>query len=303
MAGSHTEFIRRLWETNFIRRIRTRREIDTGYLYLSPLMAVLIAFFLLPVLTVAWVSFHEYSFQTIIGETLTVSNYYLFFTEPFYQRFTWYTLKLAMFNTAACVLLGYPVAYYLVHTSKVKRGLILFLVILPLMVGSVVRAYGWIVLLGDDGMLDRLTELFLTEGVVLLGTTPAVYIGMFHIMLPFAIIPIYSSLESIDESLIWGARDLGANKLDAFVKITLPLSLPGVVSGSIFVFTITMSAIVTPQLLGGRSDYTMGAMIYDMVFTNSNWPFAATMGVVISTITFSLIFIYLFTFRKDITEL
>lgn len=286
-----------------IRRLRERREIDTGYLYLSPLMAVLIAFFLTPVLYVVWVSFHDYTFQTIIGETLTAENYVQFFTEPFYQRFTWYTLKLAATNTVACVILGYPVAYYLVRTTRVKRGLILFLVILPLMVGSVVRAYGWIVLLGQDGIVDAIFSVFFNEGLVLLGTTTAVYIGMFHIMLPFAIIPIYSSLENIDESLIWSARDLGANKLDAFIKITFPLSLPGVVSGSIFVFTITMSAIVTPQLLGGRSDYTIGAMIYSMVFTNSNWPFAATMGVVISTITFSLIFIYLFTFRKDITDL
>ena len=286
-----------------IRRLRQRREIDTGYLYLTPLMAVLIAFFLTPVLYVVWVSFHDYTFQTIIGETLTAENYVLFFTEPFYQRFTWYTLKLAATNTAACVVLGYPVAYYLVRTTRVKRGLILFLVILPLMVGSVVRAYGWIVLLGQDGIVDAIFSLFFSEGLVLLGTTTAVYIGMFHIMLPFAIIPIYSSLENIDESLIWAARDLGANQLNAFVRVTFPLSLPGVVSGSIFVFTITMSAIVTPQLLGGRSDYTIGAMIYSMVFTNSNWPFAATMGVVISTITFSLIFIYLFTFRKDITDL
>lgn len=289
--------------TNFVQRIRARRDIDTGYLYLSPLMAVLIAFFLTPVVYVGWISFHAYDFQTIIGETLTISNYVVFFTEPFYRRFTLYTLRLAAFNTAACTILGYPVAYYLVKTTRVKRGLILFLVILPLMVGNVVRAYGWIVLLGDDGIVDSVFQLVLNEGLVLLGTTPAVYIGMFHIMLPFAIIPIYSSLESIDQSLIWSARDLGANKLDAFVKITLPLSLPGVVSGSIFVFTITMSAIVTPQLLGGRSDYTIGAMIYDMVFTNSNWPFAATMGVIISVITFSLIFIYLFTFRRDITEL
>lgn len=277
----------------------SERRSVTSYLFLTPLMAFLLASFVSPLVYILFISFHRYDYINIVGDALTLQNYVEFVADPFYRSFIMYTIRLSVINTVACIGLGYPVGHYLANTNRIRRGIVLSLILLPLMVGSVVRAYGWILLLGEEGIIAQLGQQMFGESIVLLGTTGAVYIGLFNIMLPFSIIPIYSSLVTIDDSLVLSARDLGANKFQAFYQITLPLSLPGVVSGSIFVFTLTMSSVVTPKLLGGRTDFTVGAMIYDMVFTNTNWPFASAMAMVVSFITFALVYGHLTLFGDE----
>jgi ABC-type spermidine/putrescine transport system permease subunit I len=149
------------------------------------------------------------------------------------------------------------------------------------------------VILGTNGVVNTFLQSTFGLKIQLLGTTRAVIIGLVGVLLPFLIVPIYSSLESLDESLELAARNLGANAFQAFYKVTLPLSLPGVVSGSIFVFTLSMSAVVTPRLLGGRTDLTIGALMYDVALADTNWPFASAMAVIMAIITFALIFSYI----------
>lgn len=273
-------------------------ETEQDFLPLYPAMAFLLGFLFLPLTYLFVLSFMTYDPITLVRYTFTVDNYVKLVADPFYRQFVFFTIRVAFITTIVCILLGYPVGYYLSKTTQRRRQVLLFLVLLPLMVGTVVRTYGWMVILGTNGIVNRFLETTLGSNVKLLGTTNAVLFGLIGVLLPFLIIPVYSSLESMDESLELAARNLGANKLQAFYKITLPLSLPGVVSGSIFVFSLSMSAVVTPKLLGGRTDLTIGALMYDVALSDTNWPFASAMAVIMAIITFGLIFTYLRASRE-----
>jgi len=268
-------------------------DIDRDLLPLTPSVLFILGFLFMPLTYLLFLSLMTYDPIEIVDYTLTFENYVRFITDPFYRQFIFYTIRVAVITTVICLLLGYPVGYFLSRTSESRRNVLLFLVLLPLMVGTVVRTYGWMVILGTNGVVNTFLRETLGTSIRLLGTTTAVVIGLVGVLLPFLIIPVYSSLESLDESLELAARNLGANVFQTFYKVTLPLSLPGIVSGSIFVFTLSMSAVVTPNLLGGRRDLTMGALMYDVALTDTNWPFASAMAVVMAVITLGLIFSYL----------
>lgn len=248
---------------------------------------------LLPLAYLAVISFRVYDPNVIQGTGATLGNYGQLLLDPFYRQYILYTLKLATIVSGICLLLGYPMGFLLGRTSERKRAVLMFLVVLPLMAGLVIRTFGWLRIFGSDGLLNQLWLVLFGSKVQILGTTKAVIIGMVGVYLPFVVMPVYSSVESIDRTLEFAARNLGASKMQAFYKITLPLSIPGVVLGSIFAFTLSMSSVITPNLLGGRTDVTIGALIYDVALANSNWPFASAMAVTVVVINFLLIFGYL----------
>jgi ABC-type spermidine/putrescine transport system permease subunit I len=266
-----------------------------------PVLFILI-FLLLPVIQLFLISFFEYHpFEGYI-ETFTLENYQRFVGDPFYREFIYYTVRVSLITTLFCIVLGYPVGYYLARTSPMKRKIVLFVTVLPLMVGVVVRTYGWIILLGANGIINKgLITIGLGE-YTLLNTTAAVIIGLVGVLLPFLVLPVYSSLNNIPPMLELAARDLGANQAEAFLKITLPLSIPGIISGSIFTFTLSMSAVVTPQLLGGRSDITVGRLMYATALSDLNWPFASAMAASMALLTFILIYVYLKYSRGQFAE-
>lgn len=268
-------------------------ESNRDLLPLTPSMLFLLGFLFVPISYLLFLSFMTFDPIDIVVYSFTLENYMKIVADPFYRQFVFYTIRIAVITTVLCLLFGYPVGYFLSRTSASLRSILLFLVLLPLMVGTVVRTYGWMVILGTNGVVNTFLQSTLGMKIQLLGTTRAVIIGLVGVLLPFLIVPIYSSLESLDESLELAARNLGANAFQAFYKVTLPLSLPGVVSGSIFVFTLSMSAVVTPKLLGGRTDLTIGALMYDVALADTNWPFASAMAVIMATITFALIFSYI----------
>lgn len=281
-------------------RSRLSKYVSREVVPLYPALLFLAVFLGLPLGYIVVISFYQFDPIEIVGSSITVENYTRLVMDSFYRQFIFYTIRLALIVTFFCLLLGYPIAHLLTRVSDNVRNLLLFLIVLPLMVGTVVRTYAWILLLGSQGVVNELLLWTLGRQFTLLGTTNAVIIGLIGVLLPFIVLPIYSSLESMDESLEPAARNLGANKFQAFYKVTLPLSLPGVMTGSIFVFALSMSAVVTPNLLGGRRDLTLGALMYDTALSDTNWPFASAMAVLIGVITLGMILSYLWFFRDRI---
>jgi ABC-type spermidine/putrescine transport system permease subunit I len=161
--------------------------------------------------------------------------------------------------------------------------LLIFLVIAPLMTGIIARTYGWIVLLGTEGLVNRtlMTVGLTARPLQLLNSEPTVIVALMHLMLPFMVFPIFSSLVGQDPHLVPAAATLGARPLRAFLEVTLPLSRSGVVMGSALVFTLTAGAVVTPALLGGRNVMMMGQMIYQLVLSTFNWPLGAAFAFVL----------------------
>ncbi|MDT3437161.1 ABC transporter permease [Haloarcula sp. 1CSR25-25] len=262
------------------------------YLPAIPTAAYLLVFLIVPILYAVYISFFTYSPTRIIEWTFTLSHYEKLLFDSFYRGLLWYTIKLSLIVSAACILVGYPVGYFIARTTPMRRQLALFAVFLPLMVGTVVRIYGWIVLFSTNGIINNILQAVLGTKLQLLGNTMSVTIGLVGVYLPLVVLPVYSSVEDIPDSLVMAARNLGANRLEAFFKITFRLSLPGLVTGTIFVFVLTMNSIVTPDLLGGRTDLTMGLLIYDQAISGGNWPFASAIGTVLTLSTTALVYIY-----------
>lgn len=270
--------------------------INNKFLPLAPAVGYILMFLFLPMAYLGLLSFYQYDPVNIFVREFTLENYATLIADPFYRQFLIYTVKVAFITTIICFVTGYPIGYYLARlSSSTKRQVMLFLILLPLMVGIVVRTYGWMLILGTNGFINRFLAVFSDVQLDILGTTTAVILGLIGVLLPFMILPIYSSIQDVDSSLELASRNLGANKFTTFYKIVFPLSIPGIVTGSIFCFTLSMSAIVTPRVLGGRTDFTIGSLIYDLVLTDTNWPLASAMAITVTIVNLLLVFLYLRT--------
>jgi len=204
------------------------------------------------------------------------------------------TLWIAFVVTVLCAVLGYPVAYLMVRVSPGMRAIIMLMVILPMWTSLLVRTYAWMAILGRSGVVNStLQTLGLTDApMTLLYTRFAVYIGMTHVMLPFMILPLYAVLRRIDFRLVAAATSLGASRTAGFFLVFFPLSLPGVLAGSILVFILSIGFFVTPALLGGLSETTFVMLIERQVSQFFNWPLAAAMSVVLVIATLALVMVY-----------
>jgi len=176
-------------------------------------------------------------------------------------------------------------------------GLCLFLLVTPLMVSSVIRIFGWLVILGRRGLVNAALAAAGFEGVDLLYNVPAVVVGLAELLLPFMVLPLMTAIETIPRSVEEAARNLGATPLQLFRRVLLPLSLPGLVSGSLLVYSVSISALVTPALMGGRKVRMLGNLVYDEVLTSMNWPFASSIAVVLLAFTVAVMVGYLRTMR------
>lgn len=214
--------------------------------------------------------------------------------DPVYLGTFAQSLKLAFSSTAAIMLLGYPFGYFMAKlSSKWKKRMMLFLTI-PFWVNSLIRLYGWIIILQTKGTLNGvLLNLGLIEKPLkLLYSYPAVLTGMIYTLLPFMILSVYSSAEKLDWSLIEAARDLGANAVQTFFTITLKLTFPGLLSGMILTFIPSMGLFFIADILGGNKIVLVGSLIQDQMTRGSNWPFAAALAVVLTVLTTLIIYIY-----------
>lgn len=268
----------------------------SAVLLLGVPVAVLAIFFLVPFGTVAVASF-----RTPEG-MWSIANYAKVATDTYYWGALFLTFKIAFWVTLLVLVVGYPLAYtitYNVH-SPVWRRVIYVIIVTPLFTSSIVRAFGWLVLLGRKGMVnDTLVALEIVERPIqILFTEGGILIGMAYIMLPFMVLTVASVLQNINTSLLEAARDLGAHPVVAFLKVTFPLSLPGVVAGSLIVFTLSVSAYVTPSILSGGKVTVMSMLIYQQYASVLNFSFGAALAVALLGATLLLIAGYLLVIER-----
>ena len=212
---------------------------------------------------------------------LGLQNFALLFTDDLYVAAWLSSLRIAATATAITLLLGYPMAYAIARASPRWRSVLLMLVILPFWTSFLIRVYAWIGVLANNGLLEqflRWTGLAQNPETIL-GTEWAVQLGIVYAYLPFMVLPLYAALEKLDVSLLEAAADLGARPLSAFVTITLPLSLPGVVAGCLLVFIPAVGEFVIPDLLGGTGTLMIGKVLWDEFFTNADWPLASAVAI------------------------
>jgi len=267
-------------------------------LFVGPYGVYLLIFLVLPFANVALLSVYYHSPTKIAVAGFTGANYAKLL-ELYYATLFLRTLRLALVVTGVCAILGYPLAYLLARSTSRIMTLGLFLLIVPLMVSTVIRVFGWVVILGSEGLVNQaLRVLGAEEGVRLLYTEGAVILGLAQQSMPFMVLPLMAAIERISPSLEEAAQNLGASWGQMFARVIVPLSMPGLVSGALLVFSVSMSAFITPALMGGRRVRMVGQQIYEEVLTAYDWPGAASLTVVLAVLMLGLVGLALWTSRR-----
>ncbi|MDF2734889.1 MAG: transporter permease [Chloroflexota bacterium] len=222
-----------------------------------------------------------------------ISNYERFFSQEAYARVLVNTFWIAVLSTAACLAIGYPFAYLMSIVPGRWSGLLLIAVLLPFWSSLLVRTFAWQVLLRDTGVINRfLLDLgLIDEPLTLIRTTGGVIVGMSHILLPFMVLPIYAVMRRIDPEFGRAAANLGASPFAAFIRVFVPLSLPGVLAGCLLVFVLALGFYITPALLGGLGDQMISQLIVQQIQQRLDWGFGTAMSVVLVGITLAILFI------------
>jgi spermidine/putrescine transport system permease protein len=265
-----------------------------GFFISLPAYGYLILFFAIPLVLVFVYSFAS---RSSTGQTLlqdwNLDSYKRLFTPLVLEIFT-RSFVLALATTLICLVVSYPFAYYIATRSPTVRNILLVLVMIPFWSNFLVRTYAWAFILGSDGPLSQVSQALGGEPIRLLFTNTAVLIGMVYGFMPFMVLPLYAAIERLDWRLVEAARDLYANSATAFRKVTLPLSMPGVVAGSILVFIPSLGAYVTPAILGGARTTLLGDYIVSQFLTARNWPFGSALSF---AVMFVMLLATIFYFR------
>ncbi len=272
-----------------------RQESRRGFLLSLPAYAYLIVFFVISLLIV-----FVYSFATrnrFGGTDLSGWNLdsYSRITEPIVRDVLFRSLWLAFLTTLICLVIAYPFAYFLSTRRAAVRNVMLVFVMIPFWTNFLVRNYAWRVILGNDGPLMNTTEFLGLGSVELLFTQTAVVLGLVYGYLPFMILPLYAAIERIDRRLLEASRDLYGTGWQSFRHVLFPLSMPGVIAGSILVFVPSLGAYVTPEILGGAKTTLLGSYIVTQFLTARNWPFGAALSFVLMLVMLITTIVY---FRK-----
>ena len=265
----------------------------TRSLLLAPAALWIIGFFILPYLLLAYMSFKPTSSTGPYLPGFTLENYIFNLTDPFYWEIMFETVAQGVLTVVICLLLAYPVAYRLARGNSRHKGFWYTLVISPLLVGVVIRCYGWMVLLADKGLInDGLLSLGLIDAPLpLMYNRLGTMIGMIQVYLPYMVISLTGSIQAVNPELDYTARSLGASRFTAFRKITLPMSLPGILSGSIMVFVLTISSYAI--LLGGNRIVTTPLLIVQNTLEAFDWPGGASMAVIMFVVVVTLLTLYI----------
>jgi putative spermidine/putrescine transport system permease protein len=263
-------------------RRRTRR--TTGWLLLAGGPALLFAvLYAWPMLQLARGSLDAFDPIKGASPAWQPGFYVKFLTDSYYLGVLWRTVRLSLEITVIAALAGYPIAWFLVRSRARLRPLLVIVLLVPLVTSPVVVAYGWLVLLGSKGLVNQLlVGIGLTDEPIKLIFTPfTLVIGLVHVLATFMVLAIAASLQTIDWNLVLAARSLGAGGWRAFRLIVLPLSLPGLATGCLLVFSLSMSAYAVPALIAGPQVKVMSELIYEQGMALLNWPFAACMSLIL----------------------
>jgi putative spermidine/putrescine transport system permease protein len=234
-------------------------------------------------------SFNRFDPRRMMIETFSLDNYVKFFADPYYTGVLWTTLRVAALCTVFCLIMGLPLAYVLARTQSRYKNVMIMLVVLPLFVGNAVRAAGWMTLFGTKGFLNVTLMQFgiITAPLQMMFTESAVVAGIIAVNLPYMVLTLQSVIEGINRNVEEAAFSLGAGPATMFRRVLLPLSLPGILAGTILTFILGMNAYATPVLLGGPKFKMMGPLVYGQ-FQLNNWPFGASAAFILMTATLGL---------------
>ena len=252
-------------------------------------------FFFIPFLVVLKISLSQAtiaippylpSFQWVEGTLLEIrldfSNYLFLIDDPLYGAAYFESIRIAFISTIITLIIGYPMAYVIATAKEPRRTLLLLLVILPFWTSFLLRVYAWIAILKTNGLLNGLLMSIglISEPLVILQTDLAVYIGIAYTYLPFMVLPLYASLSKLDRTLLEASEDLGATPWISFVTVTLPLTISGVIAGSLLVFVPAIGEFVIPALLGGNDTLMIGKVLWNEFFANRDWPIASAVAII-----------------------
>ena len=289
-----------------LRSFYVKSDTLRGYTLLSPTLLAMLVGLAMPLMVLLTLSFWIQDYLEFI-RTFSLKNYLDFFQKPIYTKILFKSIRMSCMVTIVTVLLAYPMAYYIAFRVKQNKLIWLILITVPFWTSYLLRVFAWKIMLGYNGVINSglKTLGILSEPLEFLLYNPtAVVITLAHAWAAFAILPIYVSLEKIDRSLLEASRDLGENSLMTFLRVTLPLSLPGVIAASLLVFIPTVGDYVTPALVGGPRGIMIGNIIQSMFGKAQNWPLGAAISVM-SMITVTLIvclFLWgLHSFRKRVS--
>jgi putative spermidine/putrescine transport system permease protein len=251
-----------------------------------PATLFLAVYFFAPLVMLFW-----WSVRAPEGGGLTLANFQSLLTDPFFFQTLGLSLRLSFEVTAITLVLGFPLAYLYRNVGSAARLAILFVTLLPLLTSAVVRSFGWIVLLGKQGLINQgLMAAGLTDGPIrLLFTVAGVRMALAQVQLPFMLLPLINVLEQIDPSLEPAAVSLGASRFQAVLRVTVPLAMPGVVAGAILNFALTISAFITPAMVGGGSFIVMPTLVYQSAIVTLQWSRAATTALILLVVAMTVV--------------
>ena len=237
----------------------------------------------LPMLLIGLYSFTEHG-NSIISFSITLEHYVKFFTDPDFLIILWRSLLIALKTTVICLLLGYPVAYFIARSSERMQNILVMCITVPTWINMLVRTYAWIGLLSEGGLFQQILGFLGLGEIELLYTEGAVLLGMVYNFVPFMILQINTSLCKMDHSLLEASADLGANPVQTFFRVTFPLSLPGVINGITLVFLPAVSSFFIPKLLGGGQYFLIGNLIENQFITVGEWNFGSAISMIMAII-------------------
>lgn len=263
------------------------------WLTVMPLYLFTLVFILGPMIYMVILSFMSKAEGWGVDNVLTLRNY-IRIGDPVYRECFVQSLKLAFTTTILAAAVGYPFGYFMAKLSPARKKSLLMLVMVPFWTSSLIRMYGWMIILQAKGVIYQAVRLFGFEikPLKILYSYPAVLIGMVYALLPFMMLAVYSSADKMDWQLVEAARDLGASAAKAFLTVTLPLTMPGLLSGVILTFVPSMGLFFIADILGGNKIVLVGSLIQDQLTRGADWPFAAALSVVLMILTTLLLALY-----------
>jgi spermidine/putrescine transport system permease protein len=262
----------------------TKRNRGLLAILLTPGVFWLTVFFVIPLLIVLVVSFSKRSLLGVVDYSFNLNNYIRVFdpNAPYFIIFL-RSLGLATVNTILCLLLGYPFAFYIARQAPQRQKILIFLVMVPFWTNFLIRTYALMFIIRDTGLINTwlLNLGLISEPIQILFTPTAVRLGMLYGYLPFAVLPLYASIEQLDFNYVQAAQDLGADSIRVFLRVILPLTMPGVVAAGIITFIPALGDFITPDLLGGGNTFLIGNVLQQQFLTVRDWPFGSALSVVL----------------------
>ncbi len=249
------------------------KQKQNAFLLALPAGLALLIFFILPMGYILWRTLSEFGF----------AGFGKFFRDPFYLDILWTTLRVSFLSTLISLLLGYPCAYYIARTDSRVKSAMMIIILFPFLVSAVVRSYGWMVILGQKGLITQFLKAagLIRKPLKLLNTEFAVIVGMIHLLIPYMILSLVGVLQSIDPNVEYAAYSLGATPREVFRKVIFPLSTPGILTGCVLVFTMSMTSYATPKLLGGTKFRMMATMVVQEINVKFDWGMASAISYIL----------------------